>query len=480
MYESATDLAGQIRSGQRTSVDVTREHVDRIRRLNPALDAVVIDLTDQALADAAVLDREAVEGRFRGPLHGVPMTVKEQFWVNGTKSTLNSRMTKDWVASEDGLLVKRLKDAGAVIMGKTNVPRDLVDYQVAGDLYPEGKNPYDPTRTPGGSSGGSAAALASGMTPIELGSDLGGSIRIPATFCGVYGLKPTEGTVPSHGSGPIPASMKGYVSHLGVAGPLARTPGDLELAWQILAGTDETDRTVPRIAWNDPSARTLADYRVAWVDSWPDAEPGDDTRAAIRGFVEALATHGAAVRQAAPEDDLHQRSLSLFVRFFPQIIGQGVPSFIMPLIKLSLRRGLLKGMTVFRRELDKGFRRGFDNYVETLAIRQRLVAEWERFFEEHDLLVCPVSFGPAFGRCKIGTPIPVDGKSLLYIDYAWPYVACFNASGHPAMNIPLGLGTDGLPVGVQVVGPYWSEPELLRFAHLVAVLTPGFVRPPTA
>lgn len=476
-YESAIELAAQVRSGQRSAVDVTREHVDRIRRLDPALDAVVIDLTDAALAEAAVLDREAAEGRFRGPLHGVPMTVKEQFWVKGTRTTVNSRMTKDWVAPEDGLVVRRLRQAGAVIMGKTNVPLNLVDYQVAGDLYPEGKNPYDPSRTPGGSSGGSAAALAAGMTPLELGGDLGGSIRVPASFCGVYGLKTTEGTVPTHGSGPVPKGLKGFVSHLGVSGPMSRTAADLELAWRVIAGPDASDRSVPRIAWADASSRTLTDVRVAWVDGWPDAQPSDATRAVIRKVVDLLAANGATVRQASSVDDLHRRSLALFVRLFPQVIGQGVPRMFMPLIKRSLKGGLLKGSTAFRRELDTGFKRGFDNYTETLAIRRGLTAEWERFFEEHDVLICPTSFGPAFRRCRIGTPIPVDGGEVVYLDYAWPYVACFNASGHPAIQIPLGLDTDGLPVGIQVVGPYWSEPELLRFAALLAELTPGFVRP---
>lgn len=165
------------------------------------------------------------------------------------------------------------------------------------------------------------------------------------------------------------------------------------------------------------------------------------------------------------------------MRLFPQIIAQAVPRPVRVLLKLQLRRSLLKGMNTFRTELNQGFCLGPANYAETMAMRGELIREWDGFFREFDLLVCPVSFGPAYRRCRTGTPISWDGSTLVYIDYVWPYVACFNASGHPAIAIPLGLGQDGLPVGVQVVGPYRSEPDLIRFASLIAESSPGFVQP---
>jgi amidase len=477
MYQSATHLAQQIRTGQCTSTEITREHLAQIKKHNPALNAVVILLEAQALKDAAECDHEAQQGHFRGPLHGVPMTVKEAFWIKGTPSTVNSKRNKDWIAPDDGLAVKRLKRAGAVIMGKTNVPLNLVDYQTAGELYPEGKNPYDTERTPGGSSGGSAAALASGMTPIELGGDLGGSVRVPAHFCGVYGLKPTENTVPTQGMGPLPNDSKGYISHLASAGPLARTLEDLELVWQIIRGSDENERSVPRIEWHDPAGKSLSDYRIAWVDAWPDFEPSIETRSVIRNFVDGLTERGAQADHAAPEGDLHSRTLALFVRLFPQVVFQGVPAFFLPLLKMQMQRGLLSGFGKYQREFDQGIKLGYNNYIETMTMRHALTGEWERFFDRYDVLVCPMSFGPAFKRCKIGTPIPAGAQTMPYNNYVWPYVACFNASGHPAMNIPLGLGHDGLPIGVQIVGPYWSEPDLLQFARLISTFAPGFVAP---
>jgi amidase len=204
IFKSATELSNLVRNGEATSTTIVKAHLDHIREHNPALAAIVFLFEQQAIKEAAACDEEAQVGKFRGPLHGVPMTVKDQFWVKGTKSTLNSKRFKDWEAPEDALVVKRLKDAGAIIIGKTNVAKELLDYQISGDIYPDCKNPYNQEYSPGGSSGGASAALASGMVPIELGGDFGGSIRIPSNFCGLYGLKPTENTIPGHGLSPKP------------------------------------------------------------------------------------------------------------------------------------------------------------------------------------------------------------------------------------------------------------------------------------
>lgn len=477
MYQTAITLAQQIRSGQTTSVEVVQAHLAQIKKHNPALNAVVVMLEDDALKAATECDREAQTGAFRGPLHGVPMTVKESYWVKGTPCTSNFKMTKDFVSPEDGAIVKRLKEAGAILIGKTNVPLNLIDYQVRGDLYPEASNPYNPARTPGGSSGGSAIALASGMTPLEMGTDFGGSIRNPAHFCGVYGLKPTEKTVSEHGLGPLPKEMKGFISHMAVAGPMARTVEDLELLWRVIRGPYAGDVLTPPIAWRDPGGKSLSDYKIAWVDGWPGYATSTQTQSTIKGFVDRLAGQGGQCEHIAPPNDLHRRTLALFVRLFPQLIAQGMPGFMRPLVNMQLKGGLLKGLNAFQQELSHGFKLGYDNYIETMALRAALVSEWEAFFRRYDVLICPLSFGPAYERRKIGTPITHDGQTLIYVDYVWPYLACFNASGHPAITIPLGLGNEGLPMGVQMVGPYWSEPELLHVAKLVSGFTPGFMRP---
>ncbi len=477
IYQSATELARNIRNGEVTSVDVVQAHLDQIEKYNPKLNAVVMSFAAEALQIATECDHEVKLGKIRGPLHGVPMTVKEQFWVKGKKSTINVKILKDWIAPDDAVVVKRLKDAGAILLGKTNVPKNLTDYQISGDIYPQGKNPYNQEYSPGGSSGGASAALASGMTPIELGGDFGGSIRNPSNFCGLYGMKPTENTVPGHGVVPRPRGAKSFTFHMAQAGPMARTPADMELVWKIIRGPHDSDRNTPRIEWINPANKSLKDYKIAWIDRWPGYDTSSLTKSVINDFIDLLSNHVGALHQGGPDRDLHERSLSLYVRLFPQLISQDVPRLVKPLMKMQLKNGLLKGNNKFSHEFNQGFKNSFIYYSETMGIRAGIVQEWEQFFENHDLLICPVAFGPAFKRCRIGTPIEYDGKRIIYSNYTWPYLACFNASGHPSMNIPLGIGKEGLPVGVQVVGPYWSEPDLIHFAKLISNFTQGFIIP---
>jgi len=477
IYNSAINLAKMIRNGEASSVDIVSEHLDRIKKFNENLHAVILLTEEDALKTAEACDREVKEGKFRGPLHGVPITIKEQFWLKGQRSTMNFKMFKDWIAPQDAVLVERVKQAGAIIMGKTNVPRNLLDYQVSGDIYPEGKNPYNQDYTPGGSSGGSAAALASGMTPIEIGADFGGSIRVPANFCGLYGLKPTERTVPLHGNVPLPKGARGFVFHMAQAGPMARTVEDTELLWKIIKGPHESDRSTPRIDWYEPSGKKIGDYRIAWVDGWPGYETSAEVSSSIQGLIERIKQEGTTMEKTGPDGQLHKRSLSLYVRLFPQMIAQDVPWFIRPLMKKQIRNSLLKGLKRYTKEYKQGFDLSFGNYSETMGTRATVVEAWEKFFQNFDFLICPVAFGPAFKRCKLGSRISFENKELIYINYVWPYVGCFNASGHPAMNIPIGLGKDGLPLGIQIVGPYWNEPEMFHFAKQVASLTPGFIKP---
>ena len=270
IYRSAHDLAKLIREGQATSVEIVKEHVTRIKERNSELNAFVNVFDEEALAVAAERDRQVQQGRLLGPLHGVPVSIKEQFWIQGKSCTINARMHKNFVAPEDAVIVDRIRKSGAVILGQTNVPRFLQDFQVWGDLYPEGKNPYNTDCTPGGSTGGGAAAVAAGFSPLELGGDLGGSIRVPSSFCGLYGLKPTDNTVPLHGHLPLHKKAKTWIWHMAQAGPLARTLEDIEILWKVIVGPHESDRSTPRIEWHASEKRSLSDYKITWVDGWPE------------------------------------------------------------------------------------------------------------------------------------------------------------------------------------------------------------------
>jgi amidase len=477
IYRSASELAKLIREGKATSVEIVEEHLLRIEERNVDLNAFVNLFKEEALATAAERDGQAREGRFLGPLHGVPVSIKEQFWIKGKRSTINTKMHKDFVAPEDAVIVERIRESGAVILGHTNVPRFLLDYQVWGEIYPEGKNPYNTECTPGGSTGGGAAAVAAGFSSMELGGDLGGSIRAPSNFCGLYGLKPTENTVPLHGNIPLAKDAKTFLVHMTQAGPLARTLEDVETLWKVIVGPHDSDRNTARIEWRAPVKTSLSEYKVAWLDGWPGHAVSKQVSEAIRGFAGKLEQQGCKMENRGPEGNLHEESLNLWMGILPYILAQGAPWFVRPLLKKDLNSRVLKGLTKYRKEFDRGFGMSANHYGEMMLRRSLAVSRWEHFFDDYDFLICPSSFGPAYARTKVGSKLRYEGTEMIYLDYMWPFMACFNASGHPVLNIPLGLSKEGLPMGVQIVGPYWSEPELIAFAKQASQLTDGFVKP---
>lgn len=481
IYRSATELAALIREGQATSTDVVREHLERIKEHNDKFNALISVFEDEALATAAECDRETAEGRSRGPLHGVPVTIKEQFWIKGKSSTTNFKMLADFVAPEDAVIVDRIRKSGAVILGQTNVPRGLLDYQVHGDIYPTGKNPFNTEHTPGGSTGGGAAALAAGFTTLELGADLGGSVRVPASFCGLYGLKPTEKTVPLHGNVPLPKHASTFIVHMVQAGPLARNLDDLEVLWRTIVGPHESDRNIPDINWRPAAKNALSEYKIAWTDGWPDYQSSGPVSDAIGSIAAKLKENGCDIEKRIPDETLHRDSLENWVGTFPYVVAQGLPWYVRALFKQQLNSSLLKGVRSELPEIARAMSRGFklhaNHYGEMMLGRSMIVERWERFFGEYDFLICPLAFGPAFKRCKTGSKLSYDGREMIYADYVFPYAAPFNMSGNPSVAVPLGLSPEGLPIGAQIVGKYWSEPELINFAKKVAALTDGFVRP---
>jgi amidase len=399
--------------------------------------------------------------------------VKEQFWVKGQRSTINTKRLKDWEAPEDAEFVARIKKAGGILLGKTNAAKDLLDFQTNGDIYGECKNPFNEDFTPGGSSGGAAAALASGMTPLEMGGDLGGSIRVPANFCGVYGLKPTEHTIPGHGNVPKPKREKGFIFDMAVGGPMARTPEDVELLWTIVSGPDKRDRRIQPVHWEPVSDKKINDYKIAWVDRWAGFDTSLETKRVIKNYVSLLKGQGVQVDQAEFPGDLHERTLEIYKKLAIQMISQELPWFIKPLLIASMKRGFLRGM----KKVPWKIRDSFLDYSANIRERADLIREWENHFESYDFLICPSGFGRAFRRCKMGSEIEYENNTIQYINYVLPYNAIFNASGHPAMNIPLGLGKEGLPRGIQLVGSYWSDPDLIHFAKLTQKISGGFIPP---
>jgi amidase len=477
VFRSAQELAELIRTRKATSEAVVAEHLAYIRAENHRLNALVWLRADEALAEARAADAAVASGAVLGPLHGVPITIKEMFGVRGLPETLNAKALT-LIAREDAPLVAALRRAGAIVLGTTNVPYMLADYQTSGEIYPTGSNPYDVTRTPGGSTGGGAAAVAAGFSTLELGSDMGGSVRVPAAFCGLWALKATVGALNiTQGTNPMP-SLAFTRMALASPGLLARTAGDLALAWGALKTAPIDPAFQQPITWQPASAKSLGDYRLAWSDDWGSAHGPIPVSRSVRGrlqsFVTAVASQGAKVDRTSPP--LYDDLLRNFLTSFSLMNAEGQPWLLRKLIAMDLRK--LAPTAEMAQTIDRALADGSDAaWQAAQADRERLARAWDTFFRDHDLLISPITYGPAFTKTTTGAPLDGDDGPVPYLMYE-AYAPVVNAVGFPTLSIPMGLDDRGLPIGLQVIGPRLSEEELLHFAALVEGLVGGYARPP--
>jgi amidase len=451
----ATEAARLLRRRELSSRELTGALLARIEAVNPNLNAVIELRGDQALAEAAAADQAAARGGELGPLHGVPMTVKDSFDVAGLHTTWGNPAFADQVAGSDATVVRRLRRAGAIVVGKTNVAFMLGDFgQTANELYGVTGNPWDPARTPGGSSGGAAAAVAAGMSFLEYGSDLVGSIRIPASFCGVYGLKPSVGVVPLTGfQPPGPPAGPSDMTYLSAVGPLARSAGDLRAALAVTAGPEDPAARAYAWALARPRHTRLRDFRVGVVLDHDQAPVSSEVAAVLSDAVDGLARAGATLVEGWPKgvDPVEEaESFGFHVRlvFAYQQPGDDLPPFA-EVIGHEHRR---------------------------MAAR----AAWGEYFEDIDVFLCPAAFTPAFPH----DPRPFEARTIAtpegrrpYADLAF-WVAHASLPGLPAVAAPVGRTAAGLPVGAQVIGPLFEDDTALSFAGLLGEVTGGFAPPP--
>lgn len=478
LYKSASEIAGMIRNKEAKSEEVVRALIDRIKNENHNYNALIWLREEEAIADAKRCDERIAAGdSLLPPLFGVPITIKEHYWVKGSPSTMNAKMF-GFIAPEDGPAVKALKDAGAIILGTTNVPFMLSDYQTQGEVYPTASNPYDTTRTPGGSTGGGAAALAAGFTCAELGSDLGGSIRVPSAFCGLWGLKSTCGAI-NMTQGASPDTVTKFTRFaLASSGPLARVPEDLALMWHALRNTPLDPKFQKPIDRPAATTRTIDQYRFAWMDEWPHGSEhvavSVDVKKKLALLVDSLQKRGVQVTKDAP--DIYEDLQRMFLTSFGGMMGEGQPWLLRKLMLMQM------GGMAPTEELRGTFAEVLDDpsdvrWAETEKERAELQGEWDSFFKKHDFIILPLSYGAAFKKCPQGSDLAGDNGAVVhYMDYV-PYAYVINATGNPTLSVPMGLNDEGLPIGLQIVGPQNSEEELLHLAMLLKPLVPGFVRP---
>jgi amidase len=452
VFSSTTEWAAAIRDRKISAVEALDTHLAEIDRHNDAVNAVVTLDREAARAQAKKADEAQARGDALGPLHGVPFTLKDAHETAEMKTTVGFPPFADYVARQDSPVVLRLKAAGGVLVGKTNVATMLGDWQSNNPLFGRTSNPWNLHRTAGGSSGGAAAALCTGMTPFELGTDMQDSIRLPAAFCGVYGLKPTEHRVSLAGAFPDPGGLPRGVRLMSCIGPLARNVEDLALILRIIAGPDGRDADLAPVPVEEMPKLDLKTLRVGFASSFPGFPVANEICAAVESLVGQLKSAGAAIEEARlPTLDLQDD------------LTQG---------------GALIGMMLEAAQPEPPEEpTPVSRWFEALARRDRSILAWDRFFEGCDVLLCPVAMTTAFPHCEPGTPIKVDDKEQSY--WMLPaYGAVFNYSGHPALSLPCGQDRHGLPIGLQLVGKRWSESRLLGIASAIAPLTGGFRRPP--
>ncbi|RWM27528.1 amidase [Mesorhizobium sp.] len=451
-FSSVVELAAAIARRKISAIEALDAHLAQIDRHNKAINAVVILDREGARERARQADAALAHSDTLGPLHGVPFTLKDAHETAGMRTTVGFPPFADYVARKDSPVVARLKAAGAVLVGKTNVATMLGDWQSDNPLFGRTSNPWDLPRTAGGSSGGAAAAVATGMTPFEVGTDMQDSIRLPAAFCGVYGLKPTEHRISLAGAFPDPGGAPRSVRLISCVGPLARNPADLALIYRIIAGPDGTDTDLAPVPIDPTSKLELNALRIAFASTFPGFPIAAEISAAVERLAAELASAGASVGQARlPKLDLHDD------------LAEG---------------GRLIGMMLEAAQPEQPEQpTPVSRWFAALARRDRSILAWERFFETCDALLCPVTMTTAFAHCKPGTTLKVNGNDESY--WMLPaYGAVFNYSGHPAVVIPCGQDSNGVPVGLQLVGRHWSEARLLGIAAAIAPLAGGFRRPP--
>ncbi len=434
----ARDTAQAVRTGIITALDACESAIARIEHFDGPVNAVVVRDFDRALAAARHIDKTRQPDDPR-PLLGVPMTVKESNDVAGLPTTWGMEAFKELPVEEDAVVVQRLKAAGAVILGKTNAPVALADWQTENPVYGRTLNPYDPSRSPGGSSGGAAVALATGMVSLEMGSDIGGSIRIPAHMCGVFGHKPTYGIVPLKGHG-FPGT-DGVDVPLAVVGPMARNAGDLGVAMDVISGPEADSG----FKLDLPPARhgTLRDFRVLMMDNLPGVGADSDTRAAVSNLADALAEAGVTVSDDTsglpPLDQMHDT----YVKMLNTVITRGTPG---------------------ARPIDA------HAWMELLDEQMRVTRAWRAVFNDFDLVIAPVFSTPAFPYQTDpnwgNRTLMIDGQPQPYgAQLAWAGLATF--PGLPATCVPVAKSSTCLPIGLQVIGAHFGDRTTLAFAEML-------------
>jgi amidase len=484
IFLPAHSLAKGIRDRTFSSVEVLQAYLKQISQHNAKLNAIVILDEENAIQKAKEADSALARGESWGALHGVPVTIKDYLETANLRTTANYRPLANYIPKEDATVVHRLRAAGAIILGKTNLPKLSQGFQTDGEFLGRANNPWNLAHTPGGSSGGGAAAVAAGLSPLDIGGDIGGSIRIPAHFCGIYGLKPTEHRVSNAGCLGRKPGVPSTVRHLRVLGPLARSIQDLELCLSIIEGKDNRDRNV-RPFKEQFSPRLLKEYKFAWTADFDDVPVSCETRTTLETLAHQLEYLGSRVECSSPRGfDFHAA-----LKAYGVICGAELGALEPPIKRflyscLALHSARLPGGAVAQGLLE-GAAGNLRVYIEALIERDDVIRQIEEFLSPWDAWLCPVTCGSAFPHLPLRghfdsawQTLKVDLQTVPYLVWGLTHSPIFNLTGNPVVTLPVGKTQAGLPIGIQVIGKRGSDRELLAVAQALTEITGEYQRPP--
>jgi amidase len=453
-FLSAMTMAEHIRERKLSPVELAEAHLAKIDRLNPKLNAFVHVDADRVRREARAAEARVMSGATLGPLHGVPISIKSSVDVAGLRCEAGTRLRAGFLATQDAPLVTRLRNAGAIVLGTTNTPELLMAWETDNLLYGRTNSPWDLERTSGGSSGGEAAAIAAGMSAGGVGSDGGGSIRVPAHFCGICGLKPTPGRIPSTGHFP---PSGGPFSLIGVVGPMARTVADVKALFEVMQGPDDGDACAAPVSLRWPSVDEIKHLRIGYFEDDGRTPVTPETRLAVRKAAEALRRAGFQVEPFRPVGLEEARALwtKFFVKVGGMLIGpmfRGREHDLSPILKQFLDWSAAEPELSGERMLDAWIRRD--------SLRAAFLAQMQKY----PMLLCPAAAIPAFRHGERSWQI--DRRTVDYLD-AWSYTEWFNLLGNPAAVVPGSHSAEGLPIGLQIVGRPWEEEQVLAVAAVL-------------
>ena len=478
IFNSAHEILEKIKQREVSSLEVLESFLAQVEKVNPTINAIVALDIERAKEKAIEADNKINLKSKLGPLHGLPMTIKDAFEVEGIVSTGGNPAWKDNIPKRNAEAVQRLVDAGAIIFGKTNVPFLSSDLQSFNKIYGTTNNPWDLERTPGGSSGGSAAALAAGMTPLELGSDIGGSIRVPAHFCGLYGHKPSYNIISEVGHMPPPPGSILTGNGLSVAGPLARSPEDLEIALDVLVSAQEQDSQAWKVKLPKARTKKIKELKIAvWPDE-PYAEADNEITNLIKDTAKDLKHAGAKVETVDLPISFEEIDKIYSLLLNPLMLAGSPKETFETLAKLN--ESLDPNDVSELAKVARGSVLKHADWVLVNAMRQNMRQKWREFFNKFDVILCPTCITPAFKHNHNPVherKLTINGKDDEYLRatlWAGPAVS----AGLPSTNVPIGMSSNNLPISMQITGPYLEDKTCLEVAKVVRNLRGGFKIPP--